>query len=46
VISDSEAVRVVCKYRNPLLAACALRDRAYALGSDDNLSVVVIRLTD
>jgi len=47
VVSDEEACSVVssslARYKNPSLAAAALRDYAYLNGSGDNISVIVAR---
>jgi len=43
-VSDELAVEVVATESDPTLASCKLRDYAYLLGSDDNISVMVIQL--
>jgi len=49
VITDQEAVDIVksslVTNRDPNVAATALRDRAFLLGSGDNISVIVIITT-
>ncbi len=46
VLSDQEAVDIVRKEitKGPFWAAQRLRDTAYLLGSDDNISVIVALL--
>jgi len=46
VMSNTKAVEIVDKYRDPVRAAAALRDYAFLLGSTDNISVIVYRLDD
>src|SRR5690606_3224650 len=46
VISDELAMRVVREERDVGRAAMKLRDMAYAFGSPDNISVIVISLTN
>jgi len=42
-VKDSIAVDLVRDEKNPFLASCKLRDYAYLLGSDDNISVIIVR---
>mmetsp|Transcript_25184 Transcript_25184/g.35282 ORF Transcript_25184/g.35282 Transcript_25184/m.35282 type:complete len:561 (-) Transcript_25184:439-2121(-) len=42
-VSDEEAVSIVAPISDPEKAAIKLRDWAYLKGSDDNISVVVVR---
>jgi len=43
-VSDQMAVDICLKEPDPHKAALKLRDTAYALGSDDNISVMIIKL--
>ena len=43
-VSDEKAVHLVAAEPNPFKASCILRDYAYMLGSDDNISVIVARI--
>lgn len=43
VLSDEEATSIVAPIANPEIASRRLRDEAYARGSTDNISVMVIR---
>lgn len=45
MLSNEEAVREARAEANPVLAAKRLQDLAQAYGAEDNLSVVVVRLT-
>jgi len=42
-LSDEEATKIVSPISDPEKAAARLRDIAYGEGSDDNISVIVIR---
>jgi len=42
-VSDDRAIEIVSNEPNPFKACCALRDYAYMLGSDDNISVIVVQ---
>lgn len=42
-VSDAEAVSIVAPISDPEKAAIKLRDWAYFKGSDDNISVIVVR---
>jgi serine/threonine protein phosphatase PrpC len=44
VITDEAAAKMIVDTRNPEKAAIKLRDAAYAGGSTDNISVLVIHL--
>jgi len=45
VLSDQEAVEIVARANgDPARASTRLRDAAYLLGSDDNISVIVVNL--
>ncbi len=43
VFPDSLAAQIVCNQPEPVQAAAMLRDRAFASGSTDNISVAVVR---
>ena len=43
-VSDEKAVELVKREPNPFKASCILRDYAYMLGSDDNISVIIVQL--
>lgn len=43
VVSDQEAVDIVLQEKDPWVASIKLRDRAYSLTSEDNISVVIVR---
>jgi len=45
-ISDERAVEICKSEKDPSWASAKLRDFAYLYGSDDNISVIFIRLTD
>lgn len=45
-VSDEDAVSIVSCIPDPQQAAAKLRDFAYSEGSDDNISVVVVRFSD
>eukprot|EP01125_Pyxidicula_operculata_P010785 TRINITY_DN3555_c0_g1_i7.p1 TRINITY_DN3555_c0_g1~~TRINITY_DN3555_c0_g1_i7.p1 ORF type:complete len:500 (-),score=119.97 TRINITY_DN3555_c0_g1_i7:147-1646(-) len=46
VVSNQTAVDIVYQFQSPVKAATALRDYAYALGSGDNISVIVYMLIE
>ena len=43
-VEDQKAVDIVASEPNPFKACCMLRDYAYMLGSDDNISVIVAQV--
>jgi len=43
-IEDDEACKIVNTVENPYKASAKLRDSAFLLGSDDNISVMVVKL--
>ena len=43
-VSDQVAVEQAMLERDPFIASCRIRDLAYSLGSDDNISVIVVQL--
>jgi len=43
-VSDERAVEIVMQEPDPYVACAKLRDFAYALGSDDNISVMIVHL--
>ena len=43
-VHDDVAINLIRDVKNPFLASCMLRDYAYILASDDNISVMVIHL--
>ena len=43
-VSDEESILVTKNETNPFKASCRLRDYAYLLGSDDNISVIIVQL--
>jgi serine/threonine protein phosphatase PrpC len=45
-VSDEDAVNIVSCIPDPQQAAAKLRDFAFSEGSDDNISVVVVRFSD
>lgn len=45
-VSDERAVEIVMAEKDPFLACAKLRDFAYALGSDDNISVMIVHLKE
>jgi serine/threonine protein phosphatase PrpC len=45
-VSDERAVEIVMAEADPFLACAKLRDFAYALGSDDNISVMILHLKE
>lgn len=45
-VSDEEAVALLSAETDPFFMGCKLRDFAYLLGSDDNISVIMVMLKD
>jgi len=45
-VKDKVAVELIRDEPNPFLASCKLRDYAYLLGSDDNISAIVVRFKE
>jgi serine/threonine protein phosphatase PrpC len=45
VVSNEEAVRIAAEQKNPIEAAVKLRDYAFSLGSNDNITVIVVSFT-
>lgn len=45
-VSDDRAIQIARADKNPFTASCKVRDFAYLLGSDDNISAFVIHLKD
>ena len=45
-LSNARAVACVRKVDDPFLASCRLRDLAYCLASDDNISVMIVKLKE
>lgn len=43
IIDDTEAINIVSSIPNVEEAACRLRDSALQRGSNDNISVIVVR---
>jgi len=43
-VTDQHAVDIVMGHKDPTRAAFSLRDKAYAYGSDDNISVMLLKL--
>lgn len=46
VVRDQQAVDIALQHRNALSAATCLRDAAFARGSEDNISVIVVQLLE
>lgn len=43
-VDDDDAVALAAKSDDPFVISCMVRDYAYLLGSDDNISVITVLL--